>query len=306
MSAPWDFDLSYGNSGDRDEAGNMVRTHRWFARLSDDPAYLQEYTMRYDELLPLFNQIPEILQANYKQLEDAGALDREIGKWPQILREYGPEDSQVRPVAYKTHVQQLGEWIMSRNAWCYIILGTTDQEKADRLKNTKPVIRIMDPEGMETESPFYVKVMKSEKSTNDYRYIWNDSQPISDYLKRINVKGKYWVKIIDKAGNISLTSDTLYFGVPQPTSIDKINTEPVISIKNPVQNVLNLNYYTLQNSGLQLQIIDLGGKKLIESNAYLKSGNNPIEIPVSGLDQGIYILRLIAENSNVSKKIIVK
>jgi hypothetical protein len=188
MSAPWDFDLSYGNSGDRDEAGNMVRTHRWFARLSNDPVYLQEYTMRYDELLPLFNQIPEILQTNYKQLEDAGVLDREIGKWPQILKEYGPEDNQARPAAYKTHVQQLGEWIMSRTAWCYIILGTTDREKADRLKNTKPVIRIMDPESMEKESPFYVKVMKSEKSTNDYRYIWNDAQPVSNHQKSIIAK----------------------------------------------------------------------------------------------------------------------
>jgi hypothetical protein len=307
MSAPWDFDLSYGNSGDRDEAGNMVRTHRWFARLSNDPAYLQKYTARHDELLPLFHQIPEILQANYKQMEDAGALDREIEKWPQILREYNPEDSQARPIGYKTHVQQLSEWIMSRTAWCYIILGTNDTEKTDRLKNTKPVIRNMDPEGMEKELPFYVKVMKSEKSANDYKYIWNDSQTsTSDYLKRINQKGKYWVKIVDRAGNTSLASDTLYFGVPAPTAIDKINIEPVISFNNPAQDVLNLNYYASQNSGLQLQIIDLSGKKRMESNASLKIGGNSIELPVSGLNNGIYILRLLTENGIVSRKLIVK
>ncbi|MDR1683804.1 MAG: CotH kinase family protein, partial [Candidatus Symbiothrix sp.] len=32
MSAPWDFDLSYGNAGDRIETGNWIRKHRWFAR----------------------------------------------------------------------------------------------------------------------------------------------------------------------------------------------------------------------------------------------------------------------------------
>ena len=307
MSAPWDFDLSYGNSGDRDEAGNMVRTHRWFARLSNDPAYLQQYTERYEELRPLFNQIPEILQANYEQLNDAGALDRETGKWPQILSEYNPEENQTLPTSHKTHVQQLAEWIMSRTAWCYVQLGTTDQEKADRLKNTQPVIRIMDPEGMENETSFYVKVMKSEKSTNDYKYIWNDAQTsISNFLKKIDQTGKYWVKIVDKAGNTSLASDTLYFGVPAFTTTGKINVEPIIFFNNPVQGVLNLNYYALQNSDLQLQIIDLCGKKMVESNANLKAGNNSIEMPVFDLNRGIYILYLLTENSRISKKIIMK
>ncbi|GHT55326.1 hypothetical protein FACS189451_05800 [Bacteroidia bacterium] len=308
MNAPWDFDLSYANTGNRNEAGNMVRTHRWFARLADDPVYFTQYTARFDELRPLFRQIPQILEANYQFLLDNGALAREKAKWPQILTEYSPssEANMVKPTDYHAHVRYLSDWIQSRDAWCYIELGKTEQGKADRLRQTQPVIRILDFESMEKGNSFYVKVMQNEDNT--FNYYWNDSQTSSSSsLYRISRKGKYWVKIVDNKGNPSLTSDTLYFGVPAPpTAIEKINVEPVISCINPVQGVLHLNYYASQKSGLQLQIIDLSGRKLIENSTSLSVGNNPVETPVYGLHPGIYILRLLTENGSVSRKIIVK
>ncbi|MDR1764308.1 MAG: CotH kinase family protein [Dysgonamonadaceae bacterium] len=307
MNAPWDFDLSYANGSDRSEAGNMVRTHRWFARLADDPAYFAQYQARFDELRPLFNKIPQILEANYQFLAADGALEREKAKWPQILQEYSGESSQTRPLNYHAHVRYLSDWIQSRDAWCYVILGQSDQGKADRLKQTKPVIRIMDPEAMDELKPFYVKVMQSEKDANSYRYIWNDaSTTSSNYLKRIDATGKYWVKIVDSQGNTSLASDTLYFGVSPDTGIDVVNNSFSLTYNNPAGDFLNLNINSAREFPAKIRIIDIGGRVLIDKTAPVKIGNNFIKISTASLKTGVYILHLSSENGLISRKIIVE
>ena len=243
MNAPWDFDLSYGNCSDKSESGNMVRTHRWFARLAEDPVYFSQYSSRFDELRPLFYQIPKILETNYQFLLENGALAREKEKWPQILTEYEPETNMAKPTDYHAHVRYLSDWIASRDAWCYIELGKTDQEKANRLKQTKPIIRILDFESMEKGNPFYIKVIQSDKDNNVFKYYWNDS-PISstDPFKVISSKGKYWVKIAYNRANMSLASDTLYFGVEPPTSIKKLKTEIVLTYTNPAMDLITIYY----------------------------------------------------------------
>ncbi|GHT47558.1 hypothetical protein FACS189440_08400 [Bacteroidia bacterium] len=197
MSAPWDFDLSFCNSGVYTEEGNWVKTHRWFGRLNQDNRYAQKFIARYEEFLPLFNQIPEILQANYLQLEEAGVLEREHQKYPKIIDEFVSDGEGRRtPTTYKGHVQFLSEWTMSRNNWIYINLGITNEEKGQRMKQIHPVIRIMDPEAVEDLRSFEVKVMRSEDSNNNkYTYSWNNGSFENVSTRRIAEKGKYWVKI---------------------------------------------------------------------------------------------------------------
>lgn len=308
MNAPWDFDLSYANGGDKSEAGNMVRTHRWFARLAEDPAYFSQYVARFDELRPLFYQIPQILEANYQFLEKSGALEREKAKWPQILTEYSPETYMEKPTDYHAHVRYLSDWIASRDAWCNIELGKTDQGKADRLKQTKPIIRILGFERMENENTFYVKIMQSNKDNNAYKYYWNKTQTATtNSLKTISSKGKYWVKIADRNGNLSLTSDTLYFGVEAPTSIDYLKAEMVFTYTNPVTDLITV-YYSLPygNSKLSVSMWDMRGIKIFETVFNTTTGYNRIQIPVAELQRGMYIMRLQANNASVSKKIILK
>jgi hypothetical protein len=310
MSAPWDFDLSFGNSGVYTEDGDWVRTHRWFGRLYRDERYAQKYRDRQDELNVLFNQIPQILQANYKQLEESGALDREFERFPQILIDFVSDGEGRRtPTTYKGHVQFLSEWIMSRKAWVNISLGSTDQEKGERMKNTKPVIRVMDPEGMEKGNAFEVKVMKSNNDNNRYTYNWNDGSSFnSNSTRRISQKGKYWVKIKDEWENISLVSDTLYFGVEAPvdpgTDIKTIETK-LFSCNNPVKDVLYIRYFASKDFNSSVQLLDVKGTVVKQSEKQLQSGSNSIQIPVSGLKDGMYILRLSTENGILSKKIIV-
>lgn len=309
MNAPWDFDLSYANGGDKDEAGNMVRTHRWFARLAEDPAYFSQYTARFDELRPLFYQIPQIFEANYQFLKETGVLVREKAKWPQILTEYTPETNMAKPTDYHAHIRYLSDWIASRDAWCYIELGKTDQGKADRLKKTKPIIRILDFESMENGNPFNVKIMESGNGNNVFKYYWNDSSTAStNSLKTINSKGKYWVKTADNKGNISQASDTLYFGIEGPTSINNPIEEMTFTYTNPVTDLIKINYsMPVSNSKLSVSLWNMCGVKTFDAEFnVVTTGYNRVQMPVAKLQRGVYIMRLQTNDTSVSKKIILK
>ncbi|GHT73503.1 hypothetical protein AGMMS50262_04700 [Bacteroidia bacterium] len=306
MSAPWDFDLSYGNAGSpdadsRQETGNMVRRHRWFDRLSKDEAYMKKYKDRLDELTPLFNQIPVILKVNYQQLEDAEVLLRESEKWPQILWEFdgNKEAEMVTPWEYKAHVRFLSDWVMSRNAWCYMELGETNSEKSERLERTRPVIRVMDPEALEVNMSFDTKVMKG------YTYVWNDSEQTNNNVKNIRTKGKYWVKIKDASGHISLASDTLYFGVtpPPPNGILPVENAQ-INYNNPVKEILTIHYTAGQAGTVSIQLADIKGATVKKANIDCITGIQAIQINVSDLTPGVYILRFSTENGHITKKLI--
>ena len=222
MTAPWDFDLSFGNSGVYQEENNWIKTHRWFGRLDQDDRYAQKYITRHEELVPLIEKIPEILRANYQQLEEAGVLEREYQKYPNIIDDFKSDgEGRKTPTTYKGHVQFLSEWVMSRHNWMYINLGRTDAEKGQRMKNIRPVIRIMDPEAITALRAFDVKVMRSEDNDNNnkYTYSWNNGPYEKKASIRITQKGKYWVKIKDQWGNVSLASDTLDFASNDPRPI---------------------------------------------------------------------------------------
>ncbi|MDR0866622.1 MAG: CotH kinase family protein [Candidatus Symbiothrix sp.] len=310
MSAPWDFDLSFGNSGVYTEDGNWVKTHRWFGRLYQDPRYAEKFNQRYEEMEPLFNRIPEILQANYTQLDESGVLDREFERFPQILLDFVSDGEGRRtPTTYKGHVQFLSEWTMSRNSWVNINLGMTNEEKGERLRNTKPVIRVMDPEGMAKGSTFEAKVMKSNSDDNKYTYSWNGSTNFTaNSTRRIAQAGKYTVKIKDEWGNLSLLSDTLYVGVDpwvDPGTSIKAPETTFFTYNNPVKEVLNINYSASKDFNLSAQLVDIKGAVVKKSETPVHPGYNQIRIATSGLSGGIYILRLFTENGVVSKKIIV-
>jgi len=308
MSAPWDFDLSFGNSSIYTEDGNWVRDHRWFNRLYRDENYAKQFNSRYEELMPLFEKIPAILQENYKQLEEKGVIEREIKKWPQILREYSSNDGLVTAKGYKAHVQYLSEWILSRNNWSYISLGLNNQDKGLRMKTIRPIIRVLDPETMEAGSRFDVKVMKSSESNNKYTYSWNDAAFNSNYYYRIIQKGKYWVKIKDEWGNVSLASDTIYFGVEPPvvTSISLQPENTLLTFNNPVKDILYVNYLSSKSLNTPIQLFDINGCLVLNETIPVSSGKNSLQIPVTKLRDGVYVMRLYTDEGIITRKIVVK
>ena len=306
MSAPWDFDLSFGNSKFFSEDGVWVRDHRWFGCLYKDENYAKQYNDRYDELTPLINKIPEIIQANYLQLEESGVISREMKAWPSILTGYRSDEGLGIAKQYKTHVQYLSEWIMSRHNWCYVSLGLDDKEKGDRMKTIKPIMRIIQPERMQNGEDFHVAVMKSDLENNKYTYSWNDEKFSNNYYILISQKGKYWVKIKDEWGNISLVSDTLYFGVDPPTSLIPIKDASLIfTCNNPVKDVLFINYLSSKASNVSFQLFDIVGNMVIKETIPVSLGINNFQISVSNLASGIYLMHFYTNEGLVSKKVII-
>jgi CotH protein. len=311
MSSPWDFDISYGNSGVYAEDETWVRTHGWFGRLYQDKRYAKKYNDRYDELKPRFDRIPEILQENYKQLEASGVLVREFNRFPAILNEYSDGEKRTTPTSYKGHVQFLSEWIESRNNWVYVSLGLNNEEKGTRFKTIKPIIRVMDPEGMEKGRAFEVQVMKSDKDINKNKYIysWNDSSFGSSRSKRITQPGKYWLKMKDEWGNVSQVSDTLYFQVEPwvPTATDDLAKEvEFFTCSNPAQNILNIHFRSLDSQGIEIGLYDgLGALKKSETRQVIPAYNN-IQMNVSDLTNGVYILQIRTKDKRHSARIVVK
>ncbi|MGB4415851.1 MAG: CotH kinase family protein [Paludibacter sp.] len=309
MSSPWDFDLSYGNSGIYAEEGAWVRMHRWFGKLYQDPVYAQKFNTRFIELLPLLNSVPEIIRTNYDQLEMSGVLEREYAKYPAIINDFVSDGEGRRtPTSYNGHAQFLSEWMMSRKNWVYTDLGLDNTEKGHRMREIKPVIRVMAPENKENKQSFGVKVMRSQDSgTNKYTYSWNNGSFGATWNRTISQTGKYWVKIKDEWGNISLASDTLYFGVKVPTSIDNPTAEMVLTYTNPATELITINYSSpVSNSKLSVSLWDMRGVKMFETGFNTTTGYNQIQMPVAELQRGMYIMRLQANNASVSKKIILK
>lgn len=308
MSSPWDFDLSYGNSGIFSIEGTWIRSHRWFNRLYRDPVYAQKFNDRFIELMPLFNSIPEVISANFEQLESSGALDREYERYPAILNEYSNKDgNRLSPWSYKGHAQYLSEWFTSRKNWVYLDLALSDNEKGNRMQQVKPVIRNMSPEAYEYGQNFSVKIMRSQDNSNNFKYSWNDAPFGSLYFRTITEKGKYWVKIKDEWGNISLASDTLYFGVEPPSSVGANDFNDIIlTYTNPAKDYISINYSSPQNnSEFLVDLWDMQGRKSFEIRLNTNAGYNNLQIPVYELPRGLYILNMKTNTFNTSKKVIL-
>lgn len=308
MSSPWDFDLSFGNSGIYTIEGTWIRNHRWFSRLYRDPVYAQRFNEKFIEFLPLFNAIPKVISANYEQLEKSGVLEREYAKFPSIINNFSNKDgNRISPLTYKGHAQYLSEWFTARKDWVYLDLALTDNEKGSRMQEIKPVIRVMDPEDFDNGQSIEVKVMRSNDNSNNFKYSWNDAPYGSLWFRTISEKGKYWVKIKDEWGNISMASDTLYFGVDAPSSNDNIHSKQLVfTYTNPAKDLITINFSsTHDNSKIIVSLWDMHGIKSFGEEFSINSGYNKIQIPVSDLQRGLYILHLGTNTFNNSKKIII-
>lgn len=308
MSAPWDFDIAFGNINYNDcfyEDGFHVKGSRWFNRLFQDERFLQKVIDRYDELMPLFNRIPAILKANEKQLTELGCVERNFDLWNILGRYHWPNYSPY-PETHKGEVQRLIEWIESRKAWLYINFGKTEGERTSRLLSTRPTIRVMEPE------KFLRKESSSVKAMRGYNYVWmwddkTSTRGTENYS--ITRDGKHYVRLKDKNGNLSQISYPVTWGEELNYDYLDISTPTLPDFElypNPAKNILYINYSASLNSGLTIDIYDLKGTLIKRyTNKTTTDINSPIELDISGIANGLYIIRIINETGVSSKKIIV-
>ncbi len=78
----------------------------------------------------------------------------------------------------------------------------------------------------------------------------------------------------------------------------------ILIYPNPGRKEFQVTGYGLQVSQATVEIYDLNGRKLLEKQ--IPAGTATMEIDVSGLKSGVYLCRLIMENKNVTKKLIIQ
>lgn len=125
------------------------------------------------------------------------------------------------------------------------------------------------------------KVIAKGNNVSTQFYNLTDIQPLPG-------TSYYRLKEMDKDGSV------IYSSV---VSVTLMNNGAVIISPNPVKNVVRVVVQTETNSHIVCQLIDMKGNLLATQNTSLAVGRNEINIPVSALAKGVYLLKTIQNHS---------
>jgi hypothetical protein len=111
-------------------------------------------------------------------------------------------------------------------------------------------------------------------------------------------KNYYRVKIINNNGTFSYTSTQL--------ANCAVNSVELMVFPNPANTFTNLNFNSLTNQALLVQIFNNAGQKVRQFNLQSSIGSNTIRLNLVGLAAGTYTLKVNGNNINQSKQIIIQ
>lgn len=144
-----------------------------------------------------------------------------------------------------------------------------------------------------TGSDFTVinKVNGAGTSSNPHHYISYDKnapEGISYYrLKQVDLNGDFAYSQI-----ISINNENIQSSIISISAIDK-------------ENVV-INYYSTENSPVQIRIYDLAGIVLVNEQIGVNEGSNRITLNVPHLKAGVYIAEVLNSNNDISRRRFVK
>ena len=314
MTAPWDFDLSFGTDGNPDYGKWLRGRYTWFYQVDRDEKYHEKYTQRYDSLMSLFEAVPRVLYENIQQLQDEGCIDRDTEKYPDNIIDKPTGDGYTLQTR-EGHVRWLSDWFESRKTWIYIDLASTDAERCERIENSKPTIRVMDPEKLELGQSTAVKVMPG------FTYIWSDGIVTDNENRTLTRSGfEYTVQIKDKeTGCTSLPSRAVVLGQkdtfadlrlpnttttePSHMAIATSSESKVLSIHpNPAKNSIIISCSSKEYSPAVFQLFDIKGTFIKEFKSTMETGENQFELDLSEYSNGIYMIKCITNSGTIIGK----
>lgn len=134
-----------------------------------------------------------------------------------------------------------------------------------------------------------------------------DIKPVLNYIGRGQSGGLLFNGNVDdfRVYNYALSADEITQLIENPTDVEEVSTiEGDLSVwPVPANEVLHVNYFTAGNNLSAISILDMNGREVMrtESNHTFAT-----ELNVSGLQAGIYILKLTSSETSVMKKILIK
>lgn len=119
VASSWDFDIAFGNnhSHDCDLTEGFWCNKSWYARMFEDPAFVEKLVARWNEASPL---VESFVRNELQQQADAIRLSAGLNfmKWPilGIYIEPVPRDFYTR-WTYQAEVDYLTNWTLERVQW---------------------------------------------------------------------------------------------------------------------------------------------------------------------------------------------
>ena len=94
---------------------------------------------------------------------------------------------------------------------------------------------------------------------------------------------------------------------PATAGIEETNSNDAVKVwPNPADNNLSIQFKAGTSSDDEIKIIDLSGKTVkVISNGF-NSGSNTLNVNVSDLSKGIYLLEFTMDSKTVSKKVVIQ
>lgn len=132
-------------------------------------------------------------------------------------------------------------------------------------------------------------------------------KPFSD-LSNFNgliADGTWILDVIDpfNGDGGSINSVTLSFcSLQLPLSLNEYDISNINIYPNPAKNIVNINMNDISANEVLFSLIDMQGRVVLEK----KSINNNEVLNIDGFSDGLYILNIIADNFNTSRKLIIK
>ena len=107
----------------------------------------------------------------------------------------------------------------------------------------------------------------------------------------------------DLIGNVTdeQSVDLEFVGINELFVGGKINIYP-----NPTNSKLNVTFNAKNASEIKISFTDISGRVIMQNNYSVNQGNNNINLDLSGVSQGIYLLNITENNTGLRYKIIVK
>ncbi len=254
MTSPWDFDISFGNIEKENrcyfEDRFWIKDTKYFSRLWEDPRFREKLKKRYDDLMPLFDLVPYVLQENYKFLEESGALNREFNRFGENCLANFRYVNDIK--TYKGHIRYLTEWFESRKAWLYYNLAETPEERCERMQQVRPVMRVMQPENLLNCTETHTRFMRSgdDEAPYSYRLVKGPDVSQTEYPNDwYNIKrsdGEYYIYV--KEGDctsipslpVEFCKERIYDEIIYTAPDGELLTQPLCNQMSSLKNLIIL------------------------------------------------------------------
>lgn len=170
-----------------------------------------------------------------------------------------------------------------------------------RIKSTTNIIFKF--EGKNNTLPFWVNIPISSlpfpipENQTDVSYIW------------LSETGKYFLAEATMVTDDPLTQEEFRYQIPRPSSsglINSIKNNTAVQVyPNPVNDLLNIQLNLSQPQVLVVEIFDITGKLVQQTDFHSTAGSNQLSVPTASLNNGLYTIKISGNEVLANTKVVI-